>query len=737
MKRREFIILTSVGAASTTLLSACGHPENKIIPVLVPDEEYVPGIDYWKASACAMCSAGCGILVRTRERMANKIEGNPLHPVNQGALCARGQAGLQMLYNPDRIKGPMKRAGERGSGQFEEIGWDEAINTAVGKLNNIKVAGHADAVIFATSDAGGVTGLAAEVLGSTYGARLLDMTSLHDGAPADAYANVYGRNVVPIFDIGNSTYLLSFGARFLETWQSPVMYSLAYGRFRHAAGRLRGRFVQFEPRMSLTAANADEWLPSAPGSEGLVALAIAEVILREGLIKSAPAPNFLSDPIEDYAPEKVADKTGIPAEEITRIAREFAAAERPLALSGAGAITTRERQDLLAINFLNTLAGNVNKPGGVLLPEQDLFDPLGQLRGGSRPAWLSSVESAIKDSSPQALLIHHVNPAYLIPATRQELNAIPFIISFSSFMDETTEMADLILPDHSYLERWDIKSANLGGPGAAVTIVQPVVKPESNTRQTADVLLMLSQKLGESSPPGFESSEDMVKQAVAHLPKQKAGDSGAPARAESPEEDDSSEGGESSEDNFETLAERGVWIGEVKGERRAIPQTETRFSLLSSAGVASSEDYPLTLLAYEHATLGLGEFANLPWLQELPDPMTSVMWGSWVEINPRTAASLGIQDGDLVEISSPHATMRAAAVVYPAIRPDVVAIPRGQGHTAHGRYAKGRGANVAQMMPAATDSGPETVRVKASKVAGDAKLIRFGTELLEHMETKR
>jgi anaerobic selenocysteine-containing dehydrogenase len=730
MKRREFIILTSVGAASTTLLSACGHPENKIIPVLVPDEEYVPGIDYWKASACAMCPAGCGILVRTREHMANKIEGNPLHPVNQGALCARGQAGLQVLYNPDRIKGPMRRAGERGSGHFEEIDWGEAIKAAADKLGEIKVAGQAHTVIFATSDGRGVTGLAAEILGSAYDARLIATRSGHDGALAEAYAEVYGRGVTPIFDIGNSTYLLSFGARFLETWQAPVMYSLAYGQFRHAPNRVRGRFVQVEPRMSLTAANADEWLPATAGSEGLVALALAQVIVREGLVKNAPAPNFLSDPLENYAPEKIAERVDLPAEEMVRIAREFAAAERPLALSGADATTANGRQNLVAVNFLNALAGNVNKPGGVLLPEQDFFDPLDRLRGASRAAWLSSIESAIKDGNPQALLVHHVNPVHSTPAMKQELGDIPFIVSFSSFMDETTEMADLILPDHSYLESWDIKSANLSGPRAAISIAQPVVKPEADTRQTADVLLSLSRMLGESSSPRFESAEDMVKQAVANLPKEKSPVGGGPVDAESSD-------AESSEDSFESLAGRGVWVGEVKGERRSVPSAGTRFSLLPSTIEASSEEYPLTLLAYEHAMLGLGEYANLPWLQELPDPMTSVMWGSWVEINPRTAASLGIADGDLVEISSPQATLRAPAVVYPAIRPDVIAIPCGQGHTAHGRYAKGRGANVAQLQPAAINSGPAAVRVKASKVAGEANLIRFGTELPERMEIKR
>lgn len=726
MKRREFIILTSIGAASTTLLSACGHPENKVISVLVPDEEYVPGIDYWKASACGMCSAGCGILVRTREHMANKIEGNPLHPINQGALCARGQAGLQALYNPDRVKGPMKRVDERGAGRFEEIDWDEAIKMAADKLAEIKAAGRADTVIFATADGRGVTGLAAEVFGSTYGARLIDAGAGHDDALAGAYANIYGRSVTPIFDVGNSTYLLSFGARFLETWQSPVMYSLAYGQFRRAANRARGRFIQFEPRMSLTAANADEWLPSAAGSEGLVALALAQVIVREGLIKNAPAPTFLSDPLDNYAPEKIADRIDIPAEKIVRIAREFAAAERPLALGGAGATTTSERQNLVAINFLNRLAGNVNKPGGVLLPEQDFFDPLGRLRAARRPAWMNSIESAVKDGSPQALLIHHVNPVYFTPAIWQQLSGVPFIISFSSFLDETTEMADLILPDHSYLESWDIRSANLSGPRAAISIAQPVVKPESDTRQTADVLLALSRRIDEGSAAQFESAEDIVKQAADGLPKEKQPADDAPADAESSDAN-------SSEDGFDSLAGRGVWVGEVKGERRNATPTETGFSLLESTSAAGGEEYPFTLLAYEHAALGLGEYANLPWLQELPDPMTSVMWGSWVEINPRTAASLGVEDGDLLEISSPQATLRAPAIVYPAIRPDVIAIPCGQGHTAYGRYAKGRGANVAQLRPAAAD----TIRVKVSKITGEASLIRFGTELPERMEIKR
>ncbi|HEX8185287.1 MAG TPA: molybdopterin-dependent oxidoreductase, partial [Blastocatellia bacterium] len=241
MKRREFIILTGVGATSATMLSACGHPENRLVPALIPDDEYVPGLDYWKASTCAMCEAGCGIVVRTREHKANKIEGNPLHPVNRGGLCARGQAGLQMLYNPDRIRAPLKRTGERGSGQFAEIEWEEAIKTLADKLREIKAHGRADSVRFLASDSGGVTGLAAELFMSGYGSKMLVGAGvLNREWNQSLYTASYGLSpamqATPTFDIANARYLLSFGARFLETWHSPVMYSRAYGEFRRTGG---------------------------------------------------------------------------------------------------------------------------------------------------------------------------------------------------------------------------------------------------------------------------------------------------------------------------------------------------------------------------------------------------------------------------------------------------------------------------------------------------------------------
>ena len=715
MKRREFIILSGIGATSASLLSACGHPEEKLIPAFIPDDQYVPGIDYWKASTCGMCPAGCGIIVRTREHKANKIEGNPLHPVNRGALCARGQAGLEVLYNPDRIKGPLKRAGERGEGKWREITWDEAIKTLADKLREIEPRNRERSTVFVTSEPwSGMTAHVATRLFEVYGSTAwVAYDQLNEPDP----------DFWKVYDIANASYLLSFGARFLETWTSPVMYSLAYGEFRGSRGRARGKFVQVEPRMSLTGANADEWLPVGADSEAIVALSMAQVIVREGLARRSPSIEVIKS-LERYAPEKIAERTDISTEKLTRVAREFAAAERPLALGGS-----RRTNSLRWVDFLNMLMDNANKKGGVLMPMNGYPHPFEKLRplrqdriaviSPSRfPHFLSAKELRV-------LMVHQFDPLFMNPSAQDRVKDIPFIASFSTFRDETTGLADLILPDHSYLERWDLKEVRPTTEAALISLSQPVVRPELNTKQTADVLIDLSHELGgavaDSIP--FESAEVLVKQAFVDLPK-------------------AAESTESPDDLWTKFVERGIWIGNTEEASRWAGEAEV--PSLPDVGEldqprpfqmpwTATDEFPLALVTYEHAALGMGELANLPALQELPDPMTSIIWGSWVEINPKTAISLGIADGELVEVSTEHGSVRVPAVVYPAIRPDVIALPYGQGHAAYGRYAAGQGVNPAVLNPGYLG----TVSARVTKVAGKANLIRFGTDLQERMEKRR
>ena len=714
MKRREFIILSGIGATSASLLSACGHPEEKLIPALIPDEEFVPGIDYWKASTCGMCPAGCGIIVRTREHKANKIEGNPLHPVNRGALCARGQAGLEVLYNPDRIKGPMKRVGERGEGKWEEIGWEEAIKTLADKLREIEADNRASKSAFIVDDRRLVTAHVVKRFMDAYGAHSFLMRPLFD--ESDAAVEPGSGNTL-IFDIANATYLLSFGARFLETWLSPVMYSLAYGEFRRSTGKPRGKFVQVEPRMSLTAANADEWLHAQVGAEALVALAIAQVIVRENLSKASLPLEFIGA-LQDFAPEKTKDRSDVPVERIVRMAREFAASERPIAIGSTQSINKQW------VDLLNLLVGNRDKKGGVLTTHFGNDNSIAKLipNYGLNRLQHRELSKLLEYHRDGAVLICESNPAHISPALREQFNQVSFIASFSMLMDETTQMADLVLPNHSSLESWDIAPLYSPNANVPVGLTQPVINPSLNTMQTADVLFALSREMGGELAAAlpFASAEDFVKHAAADLAKRPGSiDNG------------------SAEDFWGAFSERGLWVGEpdskppspVIDEKSHAVEWIRELDPLRSRSTADHTN-TLGLTIYEAPSLGDGAFS--PSLQELPDPMTSVMWGSWVEINPKTASSLGIKDGDLVEISTEHGSLRVPAILYPAIRPDVIAIPFGQGHTGYGRYATNRGANPAVLNPGL--QGPVSATV--SKVEGKAELIRFGTALQEQMENK-
>ncbi len=145
----------------------------------------------------------------------------------------------------------------------------------------------------------------------------------------------------------------------------------------------------------------------------------------------------------------------------------------------------------------------------------------------------------------------------------------------------------------------------------------------------------------------------------------------------------------------------------------------------------NEKEFPLHLLVYPSTAFYDGRGASLPWLQQLPDPMTTVVWDSWVELNPKTAADLGINFGDLVEVTSPQGSLRVPAVIYPGIRPDMVAIPMGQGHKEMGRYAKGRGANALRLL-ALTMEGTKPLpawsgtRVKVIRISDKGELVTTG-----------
>ena len=263
----KFIGAGTLGAGAGFLIADASKMSTEfLIPQVNLPEDYSPGIATWYNTVCTLCSAGCGISVRTREGRAKKIEGNPSHPVNQGRLCALGQAGLNVLYNPDRIKTPLLRDGERGSGSFSPISWDQALTTISGVLGTLKIQKKANNAYLLS---GGVNGHLHDLFALFMDQLGSENYLQHEFSnPASLYAAnkaCFDVDVLPYYDIANSKYLLSFGADYLGAWLSPVHHSVAYGHLRQGTQQ-RGRCVQVEPRMSLSGANADEWVAADSNS---------------------------------------------------------------------------------------------------------------------------------------------------------------------------------------------------------------------------------------------------------------------------------------------------------------------------------------------------------------------------------------------------------------------------------------------------------------------------------------
>jgi menaquinone reductase, molybdopterin-binding-like subunit len=719
MDRRTFLQLSGLTAASAAL-AGCKSANEKLIPYLIPpDEGVTPGIANYYASSCRFCPAGCGILVRVSEGRAKKIEGNPEHPVNRGKLCARGQAVLQELYHPDRVPQPMKLSGPRGSGQFTKITWEEALDLLMSKLKSLRQEKAADRLALLTPVLRGtLADLASGFMRSFGSPNHLSYELTSPDWLRSANRHSFGQSILPYYDVAETRYLLSFGADFVESHLSPVQYGYAFGKMRQDRDTVRGHFTYIGGRMSLTAASADRWMPARPGSEGALALGMARIILEGSLYdKAALAANGLNVEKLLYALKKydlvhVAEETGLAQQSIAEVSREFAMTRPSLAMAGETlAFQSNGPESVHAVQLLNVLVGNLNRPGGVY---PDNGSPDGPIN--SFDDLLSLVKKM--HSGRIRMVMIQGDPVHAIPPStgfHEALSKVPFIVSFSPLMDDTAIQADLILPDHAALESWGDVVPLAGTREGVVGLMQPVVTPLFDTRQFSDVLMTLAHELGGEIKAAFpyESYLDLLKAEM----KKRVGPAGS-KDFEATWVELLRKGG-----LFKTDLERGKSYRWTAGA--ALPEpARPHFA-------GNEKEFPLHLSIYPSVAFYDGRGASLPWLQQLPDPMTTAVWDSWIEINPKTAADLGIGFGDLVEVISPQGSLRLPAVIYPGIRPDMVAIPLGQGHREMGRYAKGRGANPLRLLALTTEgTKPQpawnATRVRVSRISDKGELVTAG-----------
>jgi len=761
MERRNFLKISALTGVAATL-DACHAPDKQLIR-FVQEEYLVPGIATIKPGICTLCSAGCGLEVRVMQGdaevvrngqtgiikmgLAKKLEGNPRSPVNKGKLCARGQAGLQVLYNPDRITHPIKRTGARGSGEFQEISWDDAIKEISSHLSTLQTSKSTNVLAFLARPLRGQRRELIEKFLKSFGApHAVWYEPFDEAVLRQANLLSFGHAALPTLNLGQADYVISFGADFLGTWNSPVSQSIGYGVMRQGWAGRRAKFVQVESRMSQTGANADEWIACRPGTEGALALGIAHVILSEKLTPHATASRTGAQiagwaaGLPEYAPQEVEKQTGVSATVITRLAHEIARSGSATAfIGGAPLAQTNGLFNALAVNALESLVDTNHETGPILSFTPDVPTNVA-VKPDPSQSGLASL-AALAKSTPQMLLLYDANPIYSAPAAtkiREAIAKIPYIVSFGSFIDETSAQADLILPDNAPLEQWLDGEPESGSTQAFVSVAPPAVAPLHNTRPMTDVLLGLAHQLGGEVAKAllWTSFDAMLKAAFIPL-RTHAGSINA-----------------KTDDEFWPAVQKdGGWVGASTGVSPAAQAHSGAAPSKTASDVkrepefaGSASDFPFYFQPYVSPSLGDGSTANLPWMQELPDVLTTAMWSSWVEINQKTGTRLGIQQGDLVEIQSAQGSLRVPAVLSPGIAPDLVAMPTGQGHEDFGRFASERGANPLAILAPVTEESTGSLawaatRVKITRVGGpeQAKLVLFsgGLSGFPHEEESR
>jgi len=710
--RRCFLSFVIGGAAGTALspLPAKLTDDSAIWTQMWP---WVPvpedGEINYVNSTCTLCSGGCGITIRKIDNRAVKIEGLPNHPVNKGGICMLGLAGLQLLYGATRIRTPLKRVGARGAGQWAPISWNAALSEAVNQLKDLRSNGQAHTVGFISGTSRGTVSQLIDRFMTVYGSP----NTMHIPSAQDSYELtlhlMQGVQALPGFDLENSDFILSFGSGIIDGWGSPVRMFQANSNWRHNHAKV----VQIEPRLSNTAAKADQWIPVNPGTEAALALGLGHVIIKESLYHtkfvdkySAGFNDWKRHVLAEYNPPDVAKITGIDAATIVDLARNFARSKKPLAICGRGqGITPGSLDEFLAVHALNGLVGNINNTGGVWAvtepdyinwpeKEMDALAAAGMQHERLDGAWsakypftrnlLNRLPATIDAGDPyslQALFINGANPLYTMPdskAVKKAFDKIPFVVSFSSYMDETAQNADLILPQHTYLERYEDIPTPAGLQKPMISLVRPVVKPQFNTKHVGDVIIKIAKALEGSIAAAFpwNSYEACLKATLGK--------------------------------KWQTLIAKGFWLDadfKASAWKKAFGTASGKFefankdtSLIPKFTPVKIEgdvqSYPLVLIPYDSIRLAGGFIGDPPFAVKTVEDTVLKGKDVFVELNPETARKHGLREGKAAILSTPRGQAKVRVHLFDGIKPGIVALPRGLGHFAYDdKYLFGKGVN--------------------------------------------
>lgn len=648
--RRDFLKLTGFSLGGV-LLAGCQQAKmEKAIPFLVKPEEVTPGLSTWYATMCGGCSAGCGVMGKTRDGRPIKLEGMPDHPVSQGGLCAVGQAHLLGLYDSQRMLEPHVNG--------RTSAWEEIDASIMKQLDVIRSTGGAVRVLTGTITSPATKEMIRRFLARFKDSRHIQYDAISVSAILDAHEKTHGVRILPGYRFGNAEVIVSFDADFLGTWISPMEFTAGYrnGRVLDGKSSKFSHHVQFESRLSLTGAKADERVRMSPSEIRAALYELARLIRG----KSSASDELL--PLRDSHHVSLHDSI---VRGLTLLADKLLQSRgRSIVVCGINDLSSQ-----IVVNYVNELLGNY---GTTLDPEHS-----SNQHQGNDGELLKLIEE-MKSGTVSALITYGCNPVYDLPDGEQFaglMSNVPLVISYADRMNETASAARIVCPEPHPLESW-----NDAEPVSGVAAIgQPLIKPFGKTRSFIE---SLSVWMGENTP-----AIDIIKQEWQRtiFPRQSA------------------------EKNFQTFWDAAVQNGFASIEPNRL--TLTSFNRDALVLTRQGQDTPhgtgslaFDLVLYPSFTLLDGRHAHNPWLQELPDPVSKIVWDNYVSVSPATAITLGIREGDVVKVDADGKSVGLPAHIQPGQHDGVVAIALGYGRKGTDRF---------------TNIGPQWLEAKKTVAPGE------------------
>jgi thiosulfate reductase / polysulfide reductase chain A len=732
--RRTFLKLSALAGTAVGVHHVLGHAA---VPSTQPGPRSIQkGIEEkWVATSCLNCPSRCGIRVRVVNGKAVRIAGNPLSHVSEGKVCPRAHIGLQVLYDPERINVPLKRTRkEKGKGidpQWAPISWDQALGEITSRLTRLRESAQPQKllVFYGLNSAAGEDMIVrfADAFGTP---NVVSGDSLDAEPEKSGNWLADGHYAHTAYDLDQTQYLLAFGGDMLESCRPLSRFLRKWGRLRRERPN-RAKVVVISPRYSVTAAKSDEWIPIRPGTEAALAMGIAHVIITDGLYDKDFVSRWTSgfDQYRDlvvaqYGPAAVSKITGIEAETIQRIGREFAQTQPAVAFRGRESINWPEGSAAsYAIFCLNALVGNIDVPGGIIYQEDPKYRDLPSSiqdeiakRGKAQPrvdlggtdkfpaahVVTNQVPESLMADSPYAVEMaigFNSNFTMTAPGTGRWENALkklPYYVHISPFPSEMASYADILLPSTTYLEEWGYDHSPAGSGFSEGRLKQPTVKPRGSAQSVVDIVFQISKRLPGSVAQSFSSfgndSEGFARFRTETLApwSQFVRDGVSPATGYTYRKYDQlfktpSKKFEFCSGNLKSVLSR---AGNGKEEiSECLPQyKQVRF-------LGEPDKFPLILIPYQPLMALENGSQNYPWAQEIFLPMHGIGWETLVEMNSETARHLKLRDGQPVWVESPFHKIRARLKCSEGIHPVAIAMATGQGHWSYGKWQKGIGVN--------------------------------------------